>query len=319
MANKRISDLPEATSSTVGDVLPIDGTTTRKITVENLLDVNLVALKGLTSAADKVPYFTGSGAAAVSDFTSAGRDMVGAANAAAQTALLSNVVGDSGSGGTKGLVPAPAAGDAAAGKFLKANGTWSTPAGGGDVTGPASSTDNALARFDSTSGKIIQNSEVTLGDADGKLSRTGGISVQGTNTNDSAAAGYVGEYQESEVLSGSAVSLTTTTAANVTSLSLTAGDWDVCGDVVFSPGGATTVTLLVVGINTVSGTMPVSPGKGSTHSLQIPFTTGQAQVMPTGTRRISISSTTTVYLLARADFGASTLSAYGILTARRAR
>lgn len=37
MANKRISDLPEATSSTVGDVLAIDGTTTRKITVENLL------------------------------------------------------------------------------------------------------------------------------------------------------------------------------------------------------------------------------------------------------------------------------------------
>lgn len=33
-------------------------------------------------------------------------------------------VGDSGSGGVKGLVPAPAAGDAAAGKFLFADGTW---------------------------------------------------------------------------------------------------------------------------------------------------------------------------------------------------
>ena len=42
------------------------------------------------------------------------------------TALLSNLVGDSGSGGTKGLVPAPAAGDAAANKYLKANGTWAT-------------------------------------------------------------------------------------------------------------------------------------------------------------------------------------------------
>jgi hypothetical protein len=39
--------------------------------------------------------------------------------------------GDSGSGGTKGLVPAPAAGDAAAGKFLKADGTFATPAGTG--------------------------------------------------------------------------------------------------------------------------------------------------------------------------------------------
>lgn len=43
------------------------------------------------------------------------------------TALLNNFVGDSGSGGTKGLVPAPAAGDAAADKFLKADGTWEAP------------------------------------------------------------------------------------------------------------------------------------------------------------------------------------------------
>lgn len=33
-------------------------------------------------------------------------------------------IGDSGSGGVKGLVPAPAAGDTAAGKFLFADGTW---------------------------------------------------------------------------------------------------------------------------------------------------------------------------------------------------
>ncbi|MEY3412816.1 MAG: hypothetical protein RIQ70_1505, partial [Bacteroidota bacterium] len=41
------------------------------------------------------------------------------------------MVGDSGSGGTKGLVPAPASGDSTAGKFLKADGSWAVPAGGG--------------------------------------------------------------------------------------------------------------------------------------------------------------------------------------------
>jgi hypothetical protein len=40
------------------------------------------------------------------------------------TAELNALVGDSGSGGTKGLVPAPSAGDAAAGKFLGADGTF---------------------------------------------------------------------------------------------------------------------------------------------------------------------------------------------------
>lgn len=47
-----------------------------------------------------------------------------------------------------------------------------SPAGGGgggtgDVTGPSSSTDNAIARYDSTTGKIIQGSNLTLSDVSG--------------------------------------------------------------------------------------------------------------------------------------------------------
>jgi hypothetical protein len=38
-------------------------------------------------------------------------------------------------------------------------------AGVGDVVGPASSTDNAVARFDSTTGKLLQNSSAILSDA----------------------------------------------------------------------------------------------------------------------------------------------------------
>lgn len=47
------------------------------------------------------------------------------------------MVGDAGAGGVKGAAPAPAAGDAAAGKYLSAAGTWSTPSGSG---APASAT-----------------------------------------------------------------------------------------------------------------------------------------------------------------------------------
>ena len=43
------------------------------------------------------------------------------------TALLNNVVGDSGAGGTKGLVPAAAAGDGAAKRALLADGTFGAP------------------------------------------------------------------------------------------------------------------------------------------------------------------------------------------------
>jgi hypothetical protein len=42
--------------------------------------------------------------------------------------------------------------------------TNSSPSLGGDVVGPASATDNAIARFDTTTGKLIQNSTVTIDD-----------------------------------------------------------------------------------------------------------------------------------------------------------
>lgn len=50
-----------------------------------------------------------------------------------RTLAISDFTGDSGSGGAKGAVPAPASGDAAAGKFLKADGTWAAPAGTGST------------------------------------------------------------------------------------------------------------------------------------------------------------------------------------------
>lgn len=53
--------------------------------------------------------------------------------------------------------------------------TWTAVGGGGsgDVVGPASSTDNAVARFDLATGKLIQNSVVLIGD-------TGNVTGLGT-------------------------------------------------------------------------------------------------------------------------------------------
>ena len=42
--------------------------------------------------------------------------------------------------------------------------TNTSPSLGGDVVGPASATDNAIARFDTTTGKLLQNSVVTVSD-----------------------------------------------------------------------------------------------------------------------------------------------------------
>ena len=66
-------------------------------------------------------------------------------------------------------------------------GFWQFATGGGsgggtgDVVGPASSTDNAIARFDGATGKLIQNSGVTVADG-----LTGGVIVGSTGATDNA-------------------------------------------------------------------------------------------------------------------------------------
>jgi hypothetical protein len=77
--------------------------------------------------------------------------------------------------------------------------------GSGDVTGPASSTDNALARFDSTTGKIIQNSVGILSDT-GAISGLTDISASGSVTLSGGTANGVTYLNGSKVLtSGSAL------------------------------------------------------------------------------------------------------------------
>ena len=47
----------------------------------------------------------------------------------------------------------------------------------GDVVGPASATDNAIVRFDGTTGKLVQNSVVTIADSTGDISGVGQLNA----------------------------------------------------------------------------------------------------------------------------------------------
>ena len=142
--------------------------------------------------------------------------------------------------------------------------------------------------------------------------------VVGTVTNDNAVAGRVGEELKTVLASGSAVSLTTNTTANVTSVSLTAGDWEVSGVVDFTPGATTSLTQRTAGVSTTSATLGAQDSMSQTSvAANVPGANVISQVTPNV--RISVAVTTPVYLVARALFTVSTLAAYGSIRARRVR
>jgi len=145
----------------------------------------------------------------------------------------------------------------------------------------------------------------------------------GTTTNNDAAAGSVGEYLSSIVLIGSAVALTSGTAANVATLSLTAGDWDVWGEVYLTGNGSTVVQLTRSTISTTSADATYIPANNrSLVNSQAPGGTlgaGGGYVFALAPCRQSLASTTTVYLIALMNFTISTCSAFGKICARRVR
>ena len=143
--------------------------------------------------------------------------------------------------------------------------------------------------------------------------------IVGTTTNNNAQAGSVGEYVSSTVSSGSPVSMVNSTTVNVTSISLTAGDWDVSGSVAFSQPGATNVTNLVAAVNSSSATLPNADERSVAYIAAAGIVVQQEPSLKIISTRYSLSGTTTIYLVAYTNFSISTLSAYGRISARRVR
>lgn len=168
------------------------------------------------------------------------------------------------------------------------------------ITGVNAGSTGTIATFDG-------NGNVTFGATN---------ALVGTATNNNAVAGNIGEYVESNITSGSAVSLTTATSANVTSISLTAGDWDVDGIINYSMTGATTANFSS-GSNSTSATLGGDNTFVYTPFSSAGFSDQLGEVVPK--RRFSLSGTTTIYLVGNATFSVGSASAYGLIRARRVR
>ena len=178
--------------------------------------------------------------------------------------------------------------------------------------------DVGLGNVDNTSDASKPVSTATQTALD--LKQTAGADLVGTVTNDNAAAGEVGELLTASLASGSATSLVTATAKTIISLSLTAGDWDVFGSVQYIPDGTTTTAYVQQGIsqtdNTLGGEGTFTSSSGGNLSGTV---LGSLISENVPAQRISLAETTTVYLIGKASFAVSTLTAYGSIFARRRR
>lgn len=168
-----------------------------------------------------------------------------------------------------------------------------------------------------TAGREVAGTQFTAS-AGNFVNSASGKGLAGTGAADNADAGVVGEYVVS-----TNTTLTAMTAAvgqDVTSISLTPGDWDVSGTMGFTPSATTTITNLKGSITATSATYNDNPTTSiSDYYAAIVSGISTTFYKPMPKVRVSIASTTTIYLVGLAVFGISNLYVTGSIRARRVR
>lgn len=141
--------------------------------------------------------------------------------------------------------------------------------------------------------------------------------IIGTTTNNNANSGCWGEYNSAT--QSTPVSLTSNAAADIISINLTAGDYDVMGSCYITLGTSTNMTALAIWCNTSSATYPGGTEGISYFNINVPAAANQTFGIPTPLHRISMASSGTAYFSVAATFTGGTLTAQGTIRIRRVR
>ena len=140
---------------------------------------------------------------------------------------------------------------------------------------------------------------------------SGTVRIRGTQTNDSAAAGDVGEYLSA---APGSTGLTSNTGLDTAVITLTPGDWDVSGSILYTASGGAVLTAWYCAINTTTNVigadynnLTYSAAANSTLRISSPVV------------RFSVASNTTVRCVAFGLFASGSVGVSGTIRARRVR
>jgi hypothetical protein len=171
--------------------------------------------------------------------------------------------------------------------------TNTSPSLGGDVVGPSSATDNAVARYDTTTGKLIQNSLVLIGDT-GNVTGVNALTAESLTVNDNATLGF--SNTDTLDVRARIISDLEPNANNAKDIGTSGRNWRDG----FFGRNLSTVNLEVTGTTSfdgqqgTSGQVLTSAGTGATPTWTTPTTGTVTSVSGTGTvNGISLSGTVT--------------------------
>lgn len=142
---------------------------------------------------------------------------------------------------------------------------------------------------------------------------TSGVLIKGATNGSSISSGYVGNIVTSNVPFASAVSLTTATAKDVTTISLSAGNWYIFGNI-FMNFPSNTGSAPAGWISTTSAT---TPDFSTIYELNLVSSLISSLGFTVPSTMLNLSTTTSVYLSGSATFASGTGTACGTITAIR--
>lgn len=168
-------------------------------------------------------------------------------------------------------------------------------AGTGDVVGPGSATDNAIARYDGTTGKLVQDSVVTIADTTGVVAGAKFANAAGVPILDSNASHVLGITTSSDLTADRLLTLVPGDAARTVTISGNATisqDYSSTGSPTFADPIVTSITTANTGLHILdtnaSHDLIIAPGSDLTADRTLTITTGDAD------RTLTISASATV-------------------------